>query len=765
MKLTRLVSILVCLVLALSLAACGQTPTPTTVPTEPPETTVPTEPPLDPVAFYADAVAALEAGNYQLNVERTKDVDVAGEAFTQTWKQTLTRLGDLTNANNIIDYGSYKISADEIWTDGTAYLDIEDTLFSTSMDAETFAARYAPLSLFTAENYGSVTAQEGDSVVITFAEATAAESWLAPEAATLVSAEGAATLTPEGKLTEASYNLTYSYGGVTITETWDVTYGDVKTPPMAPGNAEDYLPVESIDGPLMMEQAYGMLLEAERIHSSVYQSLLSQAAGLYANLVDHIDATGDMYRIQSTVNQMSAQGDQEYEMDEVFRDGVYTYTEDDGKPQTMAGVDYAAMANYGSQTYMSALCDLSFIGESRCTDLGSLILAEFTGNEAYGDAARGDVCYMIFNDETLLDGLASSYTNDTMEFYVALDKYTGLPTACGYSYAGTHVIDGYSYQLTDETNISYDIGSLSAYENITEETAPDAEAEAPTPLFYHVTGENGQEMWLFGTIHVGDDRTAYLPQEIWDALAVSDALAVECDTEGFEDQIEEDEDLLAAAQEAYFYSDGTTTKDHVSDPEVYEQALKLMKATGNYFYNTPYMKATLWSNSIDNYYLQQIYQLSSEKGLESRLEAKAKKLGKELLEVESSIFQIQMMGNWSEALQELMLKESIAYGGIETGLSTIELYELWCAGDEDAIREMLTDDTSEMSEEELALYEEYNRTMSTDRNAGMLEVAKGYLESGKVIFYAVGLAHLLVEDGLVNTLRDAGYTVELVTFG
>jgi len=217
MKLTRLVSILVCLVLALSLAACGQTPTPTTVPTEPPETTVPTEPPLDPVAFYADAVAALEAGNYQLNVERTKDVDVAGEAFTQTWKQTLTRLGDLTNANNIIDYGSYKISADEIWTDGTAYLDIEDTLFSTSMDAETFAARYAPLSLFTAENYGSVTAQEGDSVVITFAEATAAESWLAPEAATLVSAEGSATLTAEGKLTEASYNLTYSYGGVTIT--------------------------------------------------------------------------------------------------------------------------------------------------------------------------------------------------------------------------------------------------------------------------------------------------------------------------------------------------------------------------------------------------------------------------------------------------------------------------------------------------------------------------------------------------------------------
>ena len=54
--------------------------------------------------------------------------------------------------------------------------------------------------------------------------------------------------------------------------------------------------------------------------------------------------------------------------------------------------------------------------------------------------------------------------------------------------------------------------------------------------------------------------------------------------------------------------------------------------------------------------------------------------------------------------------------------------------------------------------------MGTDRNDDMHDVAVGYLESGKVVFYAVGLAHLLAEDGLVNTLRDAGYTVELVTY-
>lgn len=46
----------------------------------------------------------------------------------------------------------------------------------------------------------------------------------------------------------------------------------------------------------------------------------------------------------------------------------------------------------------------------------------------------------------------------------------------------------------------------------------------------------------------------------------------------------------------------------------------------------------------------------------------------------------------------------------------------------------------------------------------MLETAKEYLESGDVVFYAVGLAHLLAEDGLVNTLREAEYTVESVNY-
>jgi len=272
-------------------------------------------------------------------------------------------------------------------------------------------------------------------------------------------------------------------------------------------------------------------------------------------------------------------------------------------------------------------------------------------------------------------------------------------------------------------------------------------------------------MWLFGTIHVGDSRTGSLPQELYDAFAASKALAVECDTDAFDEQLETDDALSAKVSAAYFYGDGSTAKDHIKDETLYEDAVRAMKASGNYHSNVPYMKPSLWSSSLDNHYLRLGYHLTSDKGLESRLQLLAKQQSKPILEVESSLFQIEMMTGYSDALQETLLEENVYTDAQEYWESVDELYELWCAGDEAALIEALNDDTSEMTEEEQKLYDEYNTAMLTDRNAGMLNVARQYLESGDTVFYAVGLAHLLDEtNGLVFTLRDAGYTVTLVEY-
>jgi len=274
-----------------------------------------------------------------------------------------------------------------------------------------------------------------------------------------------------------------------------------------------------------------------------------------------------------------------------------------------------------------------------------------------------------------------------------------------------------------------------------------------------------------GTIHIGDNRTAYLPDEIRKAFTASDALALECDSEAFDRQLEQDDALSEAVSSLYFYTDGTQGVKESLEEDDYALAEKLLKAVGGNNQNMPYAKPYLWSTLIEQFYLRQAYQLHGDQGVEERLTDWAEEESKEIWEIESSMEQLEMLTGFSTELQILMLEDMLQYDAAAYQTETMELYELWCAGDEAALRATIGEAWSDadMTEEEKTKYkhliEEYNKAMSYDRNEGMLDTAVEYLESGKVIFYAVGLAHLLDStNGLLSTLQEAGYTVERVTF-
>ena len=199
------------------------------------------------------------------------------------------------------------------------------------------------------------------------------------------------------------------------------------------------------------------------------------------------------------------------------------------------------------------------------------------------------------------------------------------------------------------------------------------------------------------------------------------------------------------------------------DAELYDKAVKLLRISGNYNSAMDYMMPYFWSSSIDNFYIT-LSGLQTEKGMDMRLLKLAKEQSKEIREVESTLEQIEMFADFSPELQVLLLEEAIAYTAAEYCAEVRSLYDQWCAGDEAALRELLAEDKSDLTEEDMTLYQEYLDAMIIRRNENMLDVATSYLESGDTVFYAVGLAHLLQENGLVDTLRDAGYTVEQVIY-
>lgn len=750
--------------LALILAGCTeQTPIVTTTePTTVPSTTLPLA-----TDIYAEAVSTI-GENVTVKVTAQKDMTVGNSEFRNTQELSITYIGLgsdqlAARVKSDISYSGYDSEVSELYQAGVVYTSYWSGKFSQEMPQEDFLSRYVPAVLLDASLYETVT-MDGDT--ITFADPTALESWLEGE---LITATGTATIT-DGALSGYTYNATYKVGASEHTLSLTQTVSPAASTTIPAIKAEDYIAVESVDAIALLEQAYGYLRYASDITFRTTERVLSHAAAYTYGIQTSIDTWSSsgspMIQVEQDISDMDYSTNRSYDSNilEVFRDGKYTRTQDDERPTTDA-VSLAVMNTYCRDMLTENVISPEFIKTATITDVNGAYLAEFTLADAFGDAVCAEVCETIWGDANLLNKAASKYVNKELTYYVAVDKYCGLPTGMGYYYEGIHTLDGQDYPLTRQVDCYIDVASLDAYEAITEKPSPDKENEGATPLLYHVTGEDGQEMWLFGTIHVGDDRTGSLPKELYDAFAASDALAIECNTKEFEKQIDEDEELSSKVSDCYFYGDGSLAKDHITDEELYDDAITMAKASGDHHANVPYLKPYMIGSGLDSFFLRLGYHLTSDKGAESRLMLLAEEQEKPIWEVESSLFQIQMMTGYSDALQEMLLKENVYANPEEYWESVDELYELWCAGDEAALIEEMKDDLSEMTEEELALYEEYNKAMMTDRNDGMLNVAKQYLESGDVVFYAVGLAHLLDENnGLVFTLREAGYTVTLVEY-
>ena len=795
-KLNRILALILCAAMLLSMAGCTQKPVETTAPPTEAPTTAPTEPPAEDV--YAAAREALDkASHVTANLIVTTITNVAGDEISEKSTQTLTYkdmgteeaviVRDEVREYNIHDESydpadASSIAYKEIWYQGNVYAELQSTYrYYGPVDAEAAQTRYLPVVLLNAELYGQITSETtAEGTRITFDQPTAAEAWAVPEDAELVEASGTALVTADGTLSQMHYTVTYIHGSARIT--LDVQSEPLETPKTvaAPANPDTYTYVSYVDSLLMTMQVPVRMLQVDTAAVSNVESMFCQAAGVLRNqsttIHQHEQGSDTLAKIETNVFFMdySTMQEEKYEQEELYKNGQYSYTVNDGLPTHESGITWEDIRLYTYEMMLEGMLDMDYWEDITATDMGSVLFLEYTLNNNFGNTIQNSICDMLWEDPSFLIALADDYRNEELTGYLSVDKYTGLPVSAGYYYEGIHTIQGADYSLTLQFDQTFEAPAKGAYQEITEKMPQEAEPEnKATPLFYHVTGENGQEMWLLGTIHVGDERTGFLPEEIYNAFAASDALALECDSEAFDKQMEEDDALSEEVSNLYFFSDGTTLESLMEEEE-YAQALKLLKATGCYNMNMPYAKPYVWSSSIEEFYLRQGYQLHGDQGVEERLCDWAEELDKQILEVESSMFQIKMLTGFSNDLQLEMLRDALESNARDYWEDTYELYELWCAGDEAALREELSDevDMTDWTEEEIAEYEaikhlldEYNKAMSYDRNEGMLKKAIEYLESGDVIFYAVGLAHLLNDvNGLVDALRNAGSTVELVTY-
>jgi len=291
------------------------------------------------------------------------------------------------------------------------------------------------------------------------------------------------------------------------------------------------------------------------------------------------------------------------------------------------------------------------------------------------------------------------------------------------------------------------------------QTVPAETASTITPALYKVTDESGNVLWLFGSIHVGQDFYYPLPKYVLSAYEDSDALAVECDVLAFASDLGAQTDALTQL----IYLDGTKISDHIPE-ELYTRSVEVLEECGLYMSALDMYMPILWSNFIDTS-LYETTGADSELGIDMYFLNNAHETGKEIREVESVEFQYGMLAGFSEELQIMMLEGSInSYENPEEAEQHLtQLMNAWSSGDADALSALLAEEGEFESEEEQTLYAEYNNAMIVERNLSMADYAEDSLASGDEVFICVGAAHVVGPGAMVDLLSQRGYTVERVS--
>lgn len=289
------------------------------------------------------------------------------------------------------------------------------------------------------------------------------------------------------------------------------------------------------------------------------------------------------------------------------------------------------------------------------------------------------------------------------------------------------------------------------------ETKPEASSDI-TPALWKLETESGKTVYFMGSMHALPESAYPFPEAIMNAYESADAVAFECDTLAYANDL----NAQMETAEMMTYSDGTTIKDHI-DAEVYKELVDKLKGWNLYMSAYDYFKPAMWQSIIDEYLLSKT-DLDSEKGFDTYFLNKCKEDSKDIIEIESVEFQLNMMFSFSDKINSLIM-ESYATTSEEDYISQLnDLYDAWSEGDIDRIAEADEIDESEFTEEELAAYNDYNKQMLDDRNVTManklIELSKG----DRNVFYMVGAAHFPGEKGILKLLDDAGVKYERVDY-
>jgi len=274
----------------------------------------------------------------------------------------------------------------------------------------------------------------------------------------------------------------------------------------------------------------------------------------------------------------------------------------------------------------------------------------------------------------------------------------------------------------------------------------DAACRNQKSFLWRVTSDENT-VYVLGSLHAMRQEDYPLHKSIEDAFGQSDVLAVEAN---INDISQLDLEILL---EKAFYPEDESLEGHVSE-DTYKAIKEETGRLGLPLMLVNRQKPWFLALSITSMELLKLG-FSPVNGIDMHFMTLAEGK-KKIIELESVEYQINLLSGFSDDEQEAFLRYSLKE------LNTIEqemgsVVEAWKNGDTESMESLMAKnvpgdiDTSTVLEE--LIYK---------RNRNMLGKIEGYLEDDKTYFVIVGAGHLVGNKGIINLLKEKGYTVEQI---
>jgi uncharacterized protein YbaP (TraB family) len=256
------------------------------------------------------------------------------------------------------------------------------------------------------------------------------------------------------------------------------------------------------------------------------------------------------------------------------------------------------------------------------------------------------------------------------------------------------------------------------------------------------TDNGGTTLYLLGSIHALREDAYPLPTVIDAAFTQAEVVVFEIDLD----------DMTTAAIQLMTVGtlDEGVNLESVVGPEIWAEFADHVAETGfqpSFFQGMrPWMAAltlTAFELSSQGYV--------STAGLDTHLSQRAKESGKERRALETAEYQVSLFAELSPEQSLAFLRYTLS--DLESIIPEMdELYLDWRTGDVEPVEQLLLEGFEE--------FPEVFERMVVERNRAWIPQIEELLAGERDAMVVVGSMHLVGEIGLVNLLREKGYTVE-----